>query len=154
MASTGPHMRLRKDLTLPLEPPRWPSGIRPVAFAAVPPEQLHAVLTEAFPGAVAPLADWYGNLTHDDEFDPILCVPAVSDQGEVVGFAQCWTSNFIKDLAVSKAFRGQGIGAALMQHCFALFADRGAPHVDLKVELDELPARRLYARLGMTEVPL
>ncbi|MET3898523.1 ribosomal protein S18 acetylase RimI-like enzyme [Devosia sp. UYZn731] len=39
-----------------------------------------------------------------------------------------------------------------MQHAFALFAARGLAHVDLKVDTDEEPARRLYARLGMVEV--
>ena len=108
----------------------------------------------AFPGAVASFEDWYGNLTTDSEFDPALCVPALAEDGQVAGFVQCWTSNFIKDLAVAPAYRGQGVGAALMQHAFSLFAARGAPYVDLKVGVDEEPARRLYARLGMAEAPL
>jgi len=152
--SIRPHLRLRRYLDTPFAAPIWPAGIRPVALSAVPPQKLHDVLEQAFPGAIAPFADWYSNLTQDDEFDAALCVPAVTEHGDVAGFAQCWTSNFVKDLAVAPNYRGQGIGAALMQHCFALFAARGAPYVDLKVEVDEHPARRLYARLGMVEVPL
>lgn len=152
--SSRAHLRLRRYLDAPLAPPIWPSGILPVAFDAVPPQKLHDLLEQAFPGAIAPFADWYGNLTQDDEFDAALCVSAVTDQGDVAGFAQCWTSNFVKDLAVNPDYRGRGIGAALMRHCFALFAARGAPYVDLKVEVDEEPARRLYARLGMVEVTL
>lgn len=113
---------------------------------------MHALLDNAFPGLVARFADWHGNLTSDPEFDPALCIPALKQDGRAVGFVQCWTSNFVKDLVVDPQHRGQGVGAALMQHAFSLFAQRGAPYVDLKVQLDEAPARRLYARMGMVEV--
>lgn len=147
-------MRLRKLLSTSDTPPFWPPGIRPAAFDAVDPRLLHDLLIVAFPGLVAPFDDWYGNLTHDSEFDASLCVPALAADGSVAGFVQCWTPNFVKDLAVAPAYRGQGVGAALMQHAFALFTARGAQYVDLKVGSDGQPARRLYARLGMIEAPL
>ena len=145
---------MRKHLVTPLAAPNWPEGIRPVAFYAVDPQLIHAVLDASFPGLVAACEDWYGNLTTDAEFDPTLCVPALAQDGSVAGFVQCWTSDFIKDLAVAPSHRGNGVGKALMLHAFALFAARGADHVDLKVETTEQTARRLYARLGMVEVPL
>ena len=147
------HLRLRKSLSDPIKAPTWPAGIRPVELAAIDPRLAHAVLDEAFPGLVAPFADWHGNLTADSEYDPSLCVAAVADGGEIAGFIQCWTSNFIKDLAVAPGFRGRGIGAALLTHAFGLFARRGASHVDLKVEAENAAARRLYARLGMIDFP-
>lgn len=146
------HLRLRKSLAGPIEAPTWPAGIRPVELAAIDPRLAHVVLDEAFPGLVAPFADWHGNLTADSEYDPSLCVAAVADRGEIAGFIQCWTSVFIKDLAVAPGFRGRGIGAALMTHAFGLFARRGASHVDLKVETANVAARTLYASLGMIEV--
>jgi ribosomal protein S18 acetylase RimI-like enzyme len=145
------HIRMRKHLNTPLAAPNWPAGIVPAAFDSVDPRQVHAVLDTAFPGLVAPLEDWYGNLTHDAEFDPALCVPALAEDGTVVGFVQCWTPGFVKDIAVAQPYRGKGLGAALMLHVFALFAARGITQVDLKVEPAEEPARRLYARLGMVE---
>lgn len=145
-------LRLRKSLDQPIAPAIWPDGIGPVPFGTVDPRRLHALLDTNFPGLVAGFADWHGNLIEDSEFDPALCIPAINVDGAVAGFVQCWTSNFVKDLAVSQAYRGQGVGAALMHHAFALFAERGARHVDLKVECGELPARRLYERLGMVEV--
>ncbi|MET3924641.1 GNAT family N-acetyltransferase [Devosia sp. 2618] len=147
-----PHLRLRKRLDTPIPAPVWPPGITPERFDAVEPSRIHAVLEAAFPGLVAAREDWYGNLTTDSEFDPALCVPAITEDGQVAGFVQCWTGDFIKDLAVAPQFRGKGLGAALMLHVFGLFAARGSSHVDLKVETEEQPARRLYARLGMVEV--
>jgi ribosomal protein S18 acetylase RimI-like enzyme len=145
-------LRLRKHLVAPLASPIWPEGVAPASFDAVDPRRLHRLVDTAFPGLVAPFDDWHGNLIHDSEFDPALCVPALTPDGQVAGFVQCWTSNFIKDLAVAPNHRGRGIGAALMRHAFTLFAERGASQVDLKVQIEEAPARRLYARLGMVEV--
>lgn len=147
-----PHLRLRKYLVAAPAAPIWPAGIGPAAFASVDPHQIHAVLEEAFPGSIAPCADWRGNLTNDAEYDPALCVPAVTADGHVAGFVQCWTPGFVKDLAVARAYRGKGVGMALMLHALGLFSARGVPHVDLKVETAEWPARRLYARLGFVEV--
>jgi ribosomal protein S18 acetylase RimI-like enzyme len=146
------HLRLRKRLDGTLPAPVWPEGIAPMAFDDVDPRLVHAVLDAAFPGLVARFDDWYGNLTTDAEFDPALCVPAVARDGSVVGFAQCWTSDFVKDLAVVPAYQRRGLGAALMLHVFGLFAARGAAHVGLKVESGDAAARRFYARLGMVEV--
>ena len=145
-------LRLRKHLAGPQPEPHWPAGTRPVAFDAVDPRLLHELLDAAFPGLVAPFENWYGNLTTDSEFDPLLCVPAVTETGSIVGFVQCWTPGFVKDLAVAPAHRGKGVGSALMRQAFALFAARGIAHVDLKVEAAEQNARRLYARLGMVQV--
>ncbi|WP_291375791.1 GNAT family N-acetyltransferase [Devosia sp.] len=147
------HLRLRKILAGPIDAASWPTGIRPMELGSIDPRLAHAVLEEAFPGRIAPFADWHGNLVTDNEYDPGLCVAAVAGDGRVAGFIQCWTSNFIKDLAVAPTFRGRGIGAALMTHALGLFAKRGADYVDLKVEPENAAARRLYARLGMVEVP-
>jgi len=144
--------RLRKHLDTPLPTFPWPEGIAPAAFDTVDPREPHALLDAAFPGLVAPFEHWYGNLTADVEFDPALCIPALTEDGHIAGFVQCWTTGFVKDLAVAPAHRGKGVGAALMLHAFALFASRGLPEVDLKVESTEHAARRLYARLGMVEV--
>lgn len=148
------HIRMRKHLDGILPRPDWPPGITPISFDAVEPRRIHNVLEAAFPGLVAPCPDWYANLVGDAEFDAALCVPAVTANGEVAGFVQCWTSSFVKDLAVAPAHRRRGLGEALMRHAFILFAERGAVHVDLKVQLSETPARRLYERLGMVPATL
>jgi ribosomal protein S18 acetylase RimI-like enzyme len=101
-------------------------------------------------GSVAPYHGWWRALTSDTEYDPSLCFVVKTTSGEIVGFAQCWTSAFIKDLAVHPAWRRRGIGEALIHHVFAVFQQRGATTVDLKVEVDNPSgAVRLYERAGM-----
>lgn len=147
-----PYLRLRKALAGNPASPTWPAGYTPAALEQIDPARVHALLEIAFPGQIAPVEDWHGNLVSDEEYDPALCIAVLDAEGSVAGYIQCWTSNFVKDLAVAPAHRQRGIGEALMRHAFTLFAARGAAHVDLKVETSELPARRLYARLGMVEV--
>ena len=79
---------------------------------------------------------------------------AVGAAGDPVGLAQCWTSGFIKDLAVVPPWRGRGIGDALLAEVFLEFRNRGLPHVDLKVGAANAPALSVYRRAGMIEVPL
>ena len=147
------YLRLRKDLSQVTSSPEWPSGIGPATFEATDPRPVHALLCQAFPGAMGTFDNWYENLTSDSEFDPSLCMAAVAANGEIAGFVQCWTSDFVKDLAVSPGYRTLGVGTVLMREMFARFAQRGAEFVDLKVGTDNHAARRLYTRLGMVEVP-
>lgn len=151
------HLRLRKSLTAPLPAPAWPAGVVPMTLVpmTVPgpsPISLHALLVRAYAnggGSVPDFAYWWTRLVEDNEFDPALVLVAFGPEGTPVGLAQCWTSGFIKDLVVAPEHRGRGIGEALLIQCFTVFARRGLSHVDLKVETDNIPARRLYARMGM-----
>jgi ribosomal protein S18 acetylase RimI-like enzyme len=87
-------------------------------------------------------------VTTDEEFDPELWFLAESE-AELAGAVICWTSAFVKDLVVHEAWRGRGLGEALLRHVFRTFAARGAPAVELKVQSDNTPAVRLYERVGM-----
>jgi ribosomal protein S18 acetylase RimI-like enzyme len=151
-------LRMRRDLPGEMELPRWPHWIalktmsrkldRKEARAA------HAVLEAGFweGGGGAPIfRQWWNALRKDDEFDPSLVFLVIDDEG-VAGMAQCWTSAFVKDLAVHPRARRQGIGRALMLTTFREFAKRGAAHVDLKVREENENAQRLYRSLGMRVV--
>ena len=72
--------------------------------------------------------------------------------GRLAGVAQCWTSGFVKDLAVARDWRRRGLGRALMLRVFAAFAERGAPSVDLKVRAGNTAGRAFYDALGMRKV--
>ena len=148
-------LRMRRDLSGPVEPAEWPPGVVMRALGAKPDKKLvqaaHAVLEAGFweGGGGAPIfRQWWKALRKDDEFDPALVFLAM--EGEtVLGMAQCWTSSFIKDLAVHPAARRRGLGRALMLAVFHTFQQRGAAHVDLKVREENAAAQALYHSLGM-----
>lgn len=117
--------------------------------------EVHARLDHAYRkggGVVPPFEVWWQDLRGDAEYDPMLVFLAVDQGGVVIGVAQCWTSAFVKDLAVAEHWRRRGVGEALLTHVFAAFQTRGAGHVDLKVEADNAAALRLYGRLGLHSV--
>ncbi|MDB5766066.1 MAG: putative acetyltransferase [Collimonas fungivorans] len=113
----------------------------------------HGLLASAFAqggGSVPPLESWWAALRGNPEFDPALLFIAMDGEEQIAGIAQCWTSAYIKDLAVASEWRRRGLGEALLLHAFECFRQRGAPHVELKVEIDNPSgALRLYQRMGM-----
>jgi ribosomal protein S18 acetylase RimI-like enzyme len=115
---------------------------------------LHALLVHGYRhggGSVAPFAAWLPALTGDAEFDPELVVLAEAGDG-LAAASICWTSAFVKDLVVHEDWRRRGLGEALLRRVFRTFQERGARHVDLKVEVDNAGAIRLYERVGMHAV--
>ncbi len=68
------------------------------------------------------------------------------------GFAQCWTTNFVKDFVVHPDWQRRGLGRALLVHVFHVFQERGAPAVELKVETGNFSAIQFYQNLGMEKV--
>lgn len=151
-------LRMRKHLDGDVPPATvWPGGARLAALSEVDPRALHAILADAYTngfGAVAAFTEWWTLVETDDEFDPALVLVAVDSAGSPIGLALCWTSGFVKDLAVVQAWRGKGIGGALLHEAFAAFRERHLPHVDLKVGAANAPALCLYRRVGMVEAPL
>jgi ribosomal protein S18 acetylase RimI-like enzyme len=151
-------LRMRRDLSGSVEPAMWPQSVDLRTLMAKPDLKLvkaaHAVLTAGFweGGGGAPIfRKWWPQLRKDSEFDPALVFLAI-ERGEVIGMAQCWTSAFVKDLAVVPDARRRGIGRALMLTAFDAFTQRGAAHVDLKVREENAAAQALYASLAMAVV--
>ena len=58
---------------------------------------------------------------------------------------------YIQDIYVEPAWRGRGMGVALLRCVAALALERGSPVVELTVRADN-PARGLYARVGFHQV--
>jgi ribosomal protein S18 acetylase RimI-like enzyme len=151
-------LRMRRDLAGAIERPVWPAGVVVRTLGAKPEKELvqaaHAVLEAGFweGGGGAPIfRQWWKALRKDEEFDPALVFLAM-EGAEVIGLAQCWTSAFVKDLAVHPRARRRGIGRALMLHAFQVFADRGAGHADLKVRAENAAAIALYHSLRMQTI--
>ncbi len=144
-------LRMRRELGRMIEQPAWPEGMHCRALGKDDAKAAHAVLSAGFweGGGGAPMfKQWWSRLRKDPEFDPALFFLAIDREG-VAGLAQCWTSAFVKDLAVHPRARRHGIGRALMLTAFQAFAVRGALHVELKVREENLDAQRLYHDLGM-----
>jgi ribosomal protein S18 acetylase RimI-like enzyme len=149
-------LRMRRDLTAVIETPVWPAGFVLRTLGVKPDKALvtaaHSVLEAGFweGGGGAPIfRQWWKALRTDREFDPALIFLAVDSEG-VAGMAQCWTSAFVKDLAVHPRAQRHGVGRALMLTVFQVFAIRGAAHVELKVREENANALALYRSLGMT----
>ncbi|MCW5519672.1 GNAT family N-acetyltransferase [Aureitalea sp. L0-47] len=80
----------------------------------------------------------------------------VSEDGEGMGFTQLYPSFssvsmqrvfILNDLFVSNAFRGRGIGEALLEHAQVFARNEGSRGLTLETAVDN-PAQRLYERLG------
>lgn len=80
--------------------------------------------------------------------------------GRPVGLAVCFEgfSTFearpllnIHDLAVLPAFRGRGVGRALLAEAERRALEAGCCKLTLEVQEDNLPARTLYERFGFTD---
>jgi mycothiol synthase len=87
-----------------------------------------------------------------DTFDPSLWFMAM-DGSQVAGIALgelLPDRGWVNDLAVRRAWRGRGLGGALLRHTFGEFYRRGLRSVGLGVDSQNLTgATRLYERAGM-----
>jgi len=71
--------------------------------------------------------------------------------GQMAGFCSFWLvldEIHINNLAIRPEYRGQGLGAALLQEVLQAGASRGATRATLEVRRSNAPARRLYERFG------
>jgi ribosomal protein S18 acetylase RimI-like enzyme len=147
---------MRRLLGETIAAPIWPDGLHLEDFTPACGRDAHALLELAYAkggGSVPAFEAWWCALSQDGEYDPDLCFPVRDGEGKLVGFAQCWTSAFVKDLVVHPDFRKCGVGRALLLYIFQVFQKRGAAAVELKVQTDNPSgAVQFYARLGMSPV--
>ncbi len=73
---------------------------------------LHAPLTQAYAtggSSIPAFGTWRRELFEVEEFDSrVVFAGVVEDDGRLLGAAQCWTSAFVKDLAVRDDQRRMG----------------------------------------------
>lgn len=80
------------------------------------------------------------------------------EEGRVVGNVTVnranWRSRkwFISNVAVKRAYQGQGIARKLMQAAIGMARDRGGESVNLQVRADNAAALKLYRDLGFEEL--
>ena len=151
---------MRVDLAGTPVPPSWPEGIAVRACASADDlRRAYAANEEAFrdhwhyePQTYEQFASM---LVETDAFDPSLWFLAETVAGgEVAGIALCEAladRGWVSQLVVRRAWRGRGLGMALLRHAFAEFARRGLRIAALGVDAQNLTgATRLYERAGMT----
>jgi len=143
---------MSKNLQEPFETPAWPGGVELTTLEGADAAAAHQLLVLAYAeggGTVPPFETWWETLTGDAEFDPKLCFLVRNSAGQLIAFAQCWTSAFVKDLVVHPGYRQRGLGKALLLHVFSAFKSRSVMTVSLKVQTANAVAMRLYGQIGM-----
>ncbi|WP_020580393.1 GNAT family N-acetyltransferase [Actinopolymorpha alba] len=150
---------MRRDLDAPLPALRPPPGITfvpwsapivPVFFGAY-----RASFADASPadGAAAPplwtFREWV-NWTVEEAFRPELSLLATTGGGPA-GFVTC-TPDWILQVGVAPAWRGQGLGSALIVAALRAMRSAGATECHLEVNVTNPRAATLYRRLDFVTV--
>ena len=138
--------------------PRWPVGIEPRSFRPGEEQAVYDVHEETFsehPDHTRFTFDEWRHWALAQPFDPDLWTVALAE-GELQGIALCrpeWGGDpevgWISVLGVRRAWRGRGLGLALLQHTFRQLRDRGKKRVGLAVDAENANGVRLYERAGM-----
>lgn len=149
-------VRMWASLERELPEPEWPGGVTVRTYRAGDAHAVKALLDDAYTwdDSHEPRThdEWLRWMTAHDEFDPELWLLA-ERAGVLVGCALHWRPvdgrGWLKDLAVARAERGRGLGAALVYAGFHASAERGARLVGLKVHrANPTGALALYERVG------
>jgi mycothiol synthase len=149
------------ELSEPVAQARPPDGLR--VRTLDPTSDLpgvHATVMDAFAdhwGHIhTPLEDWVKLRVEDRGFDPTLWLLAVDGDGQDEQIAGVLLGSidegegYVNTLGVRSAWRGRGIGQALLRLSFAEFQRRAATMVKLFVDAaNQTGATRLYERAGM-----
>jgi len=132
---------------------RWPVGYTLSTLTEADANDVHALLVATFDDEERAFDAWWANRSGDDEYDPALVFLLRDSDGRLAAMAWCWSSGFLKDLAVGPFARRRGLAAALLAQVFRAFAARGAAYVDLKTNrINNAAAYALYINMGMVEV--
>lgn len=78
-------------------------------------------------------------------------LPIVYDGEELIGYAVLFCifeDAELQNIAVDRRYRGQGLGAKLLDCCLEKARRKGAERIFLEVREGNTPARRLYEKCG------
>lgn len=152
------HMQI--DFLGPVEPGLAPEGIEITGIDLshdLP--AVHAVMTEAFADEweyrPEPFDRWAEQLTSSPTFDPTLWLLARAEARPIGALTtNVWGDRgWLNEIGVLAAYRGRGIGEALLRGSFAAFSGRGLRRVLLNVDAaNPTGATALYERAGMRVV--
>ena len=150
-------VRMAIDLEADEREPDTPAGIavRPLR-PGIDDRVVYETMTEALAGhdrrSDEPFAAWQTRLQGRDSFDPGLWAIAwAGDEpaGALIAY-DYGDLGWVREVGVLPAWRGRGIGGALLAHAFAEFRRREQLRVELGVDAEgELRSLGLYERAGM-----
>jgi len=123
-----PYLRMRRRLNELVGVPVWAAGVHLKTLRESHAADVHALLELVYAdggGSVSSFEEWWPSLSQDGEYDLNLCFSVCDEKGGLVGFAQCWTSAFVKEFVVHPSIRRCGIGRALLLHIFGIFQEEG-----------------------------
>jgi mycothiol synthase len=158
------HVRTFERMTIDLKrvhaEPSWPAGIEVRSFRRGRDEAaVHAAIQEAFSDhyrdVPLSLPDWEKLMFANPELDLALWRVAW-DGDQVAGALRSFMerspgAGYVDELGVRAAWRGRGIGTALLMDCFVAMRQRGMQRVVLGVDsTNTTGAHFLYRRIGMT----
>lgn len=161
-SATRHSLRMGIDLAVGMPAPDWPDGVSVRTLAPGDERAVYEVHMETFADSwehermnYAEWSHWYLDTAR---YDPALSFLAFHDD-KVAAIALCRDDDalarvgWVSILGVRRAWRGRGLGTALLHHAFAAFSDRGCLRVVLGVDGASLTgAERLYERVGMSVV--
>ena len=148
---------MRIDLATPPPVPVWPEGVALRPFQRERDARaVYQLVQEAFADvegqALRSYQQWEQFMLDRADFDAGLWFVAVRGHAPVAT-ALCFdygSEGWVRQLAVRRRERRQGLGLALLRHAFGVFRLRGRPAVGLAVASDNSTgANRLYERAGM-----
>jgi mycothiol synthase len=146
--------------------PVWPLGIQvePFSEGRVEDDALYGAWQDSFAGHWGHVDQgaprfWEERRNPDRDvfpYDPSLWFVAIS-ASEVVGYSLCEQNDArgrVAEIGVVEAYRGRGLGFALLTHSFHELRGRGADEIVLDVDSENTTsALRLYTKAGMTPHP-
>ena len=130
----------------------WHGGGTVIHFRELLPEDAEgvaAVERESFPTPWS-REDFWREASND-----FACYIVALEEAEIIGFGGCWISfeeAQVTNIALTSVQRGRGLGKVLMTRLMCAAAARGAERMTLEVRPSNMPALRLYERLGFTAI--
>jgi ribosomal protein S18 acetylase RimI-like enzyme len=149
--------RMTIELSSAPPAPAWPAGIEARGFVRGRDDRaadlaIQESFADHFGYVHEPHEDWARRRIGKSEFDPELWTVAWDGEqpaGAILAYAP-EGEGWVRELGVRPAWRGRGLGRALLLHTFALFAKRGIRRVGLGVDMaNETGATQLYESAGM-----
>lgn len=148
---------MHRNLDGELPKPDFPAGIHiRTAVTGQDEQTIHAFIQESFDWrerTPQPFEEWKDSLMRPEIYDENLWFLAMKDK-ELIGVCLCMkrtTMGWIRQLAVKKSLREQGIGKALLEYAFLVFKDLGFLKAGLAVESKNLNAMHFYETAGMVK---